>query len=99
VDTVSGDVEVEEADEGDLIGDEYAEDVEEEVIPESEWGGHATGQGNEELNARIDALMDEIKAGMQDQAEPPDSAGGGESGGSQAGIIDGDESGSVREDF
>jgi hypothetical protein len=66
VDTVSGDVEVEEADEGDLIGDEYAEDVEEEVIPESEWGDHATGQGHEELNARIDALMDEIKAGMQD---------------------------------
>jgi hypothetical protein len=51
------------------------------------------------LDARIDALMNEIKSGMEGRPEPPDSAGGGDIGSSNAGIIDGDESDSAKDGF
>jgi hypothetical protein len=89
-DTGGEEVQPEEVDEGDLSGDQTGEDMEAgEGVPEREGG--RLGPGDPELDARVDALMDEIRSGMMDRREPHAPAGGEGAGGNQAGIVDGDD--------
>ena len=86
-DTGGEEVQLEEVDEGDLYGDEIGQDME-------TGEGVSEGEGERpysKWDARVDNLIDDIKAGMLERREPPAPEGGEGLGGNQAGIVDGDD--------